>query len=78
MVPLLNQSKSYAKSISWNTFSVGGCGRGLWVIMTYRMRSQILLVKFRFLSGKKAEPIGRYKVRSLDIIEVLEVRACAL
>lgn len=57
MVLPLNQSKSCVKSISWNIFSVGGCGRGLWVIMTYRMRSQILLVKIRFLSGKRLEPL---------------------
>lgn len=46
-----NQSESYVKSIKWNIFSVGGCGRGLRLITTYRMRSQIPLVKIRFLSA---------------------------
>lgn len=57
MVPPLNQSRSYVKSINWNIFSVGGCGRWLLVIMTYRMRSEVLLVKIRFLSGKWLDPL---------------------
>lgn len=57
MVSPLNQSKSYVKSINWNIFSVGGCSRGLRVIITYRMRSHKLLVKIRFLLGKWLDPL---------------------
>lgn len=64
------------KSINSNTFSVGGRGHELWV-MTYRMRSQIPLVKIRFPWGMAGLSL-RYRVRSLDIIEELEVELVLL